>query len=86
MTRTTAKSVTFTRPFLVSGFEGHQPAGTYTVETDEELIEGISFLAYHRTGMRIHLLPSLSRPGITEIVTLDPADLDTALMDNLDER
>ena len=31
--------VTFTHPFNLSGVDEVQPAGTYTVETDEELLE-----------------------------------------------
>ena len=41
--RTTTKTVTFTRPFNLSGMEEMQPAGTYTVETDEELLQTFRF-------------------------------------------
>ena len=34
--RTTTKMVTFARPFVLKGTDGPQPAGTYTVETEEE--------------------------------------------------
>lgn len=47
-TRTTKSMVTFTRPFNLTGFDGEQPAGSYSVETDEELLEGVSFPAYRR--------------------------------------
>jgi hypothetical protein len=43
--RTSRKSVTFTQPFSLSGIDEVQPAGTYTVETDEELLPGLSFPA-----------------------------------------
>lgn len=79
MIRTIRQTVTFRRPFMVSGIDGYQPAGTYTVETDEELIEGLSFSAYRRTSTRISLPPALSRPGITETVTIDPDEIDAAL-------
>jgi hypothetical protein len=79
MIRTTRQAVTFRRPFMVSGVDDHQPAGTYTVETDEELIEGLSFSAYRRTSTRIYLPPTPSRPGITETVTIDPGEVDAAL-------
>src|SRR5690348_5630439 len=36
--RTTSRTVTFSRPFMLSGIVEPQPAGSYTVETDEELI------------------------------------------------
>ena len=41
--RTSRKSVTFTRPFS-TGIDEVQLAGTYTVETDEELLPGCRFL------------------------------------------
>jgi hypothetical protein len=55
MTRTTVKTVTFRRPFALSGLEGVQPAGIYTVETDEELISSLSFSAYRRTATWLRL-------------------------------
>lgn len=53
-TRTTKAAVTFTRPFSLSGFDGEQPAGPYSVETDEELLDGVSFPAYRRTETRMY--------------------------------
>ena len=46
--RTTRTAITFTRPFFVDGWDERLPAGVYDVDTDEELIEGLSFLAYRR--------------------------------------
>ncbi len=43
--RTTRKSVTFSRPFELAGVDEKFEAGTYDVETVEELIEGLSFVA-----------------------------------------
>ena len=40
---TSRRTVTFARPFSLRGIDGVRPAGTYTVETEEELIEGLSF-------------------------------------------
>jgi hypothetical protein len=37
--RTTSRTVTFIHPFNLSGMDKEQPAGTYTVETDEELLQ-----------------------------------------------
>ena len=47
--RTSRKRVTFRRPFSLSGIDEVQPAGTYMVETSEELIEGLSFPVWRRT-------------------------------------
>ncbi len=75
--RTSRKTVTFARPFSLRGIDGVRPAGTYTVETEEELIEGLSFPAYRRVETVI-LLPS--RPGGTDqVATVDPLELEAAL-------
>ena len=76
--RTSRKTVTFNRPFSLSGIDEVQPAGTYTVETDEELLTGVSFPAYRRVATLI-FLPS--RPGRAireQVVTIDPLELQAA--------
>ncbi len=74
--RTTRRIVTFTRPFFLSEVDGEQPPGSYNVDTDEELIEGLSFLAYRRVATFLHL-PSIStRSGMTQMVPIDPSDLE----------
>ena len=40
--RTSHKTVTFTRPFSLNGIDEVQPAGSYTVETREDLLPGLS--------------------------------------------
>ena len=53
--RTTRKTVTFMHPFSLTGmFEAH-PAGTYIVETDEELLRASSVQAYRRIATMIRL-------------------------------
>ena len=58
--RTSHKTVTFTQPFSLNGIDEVQAAGTYTVETNEEPLQGVSFPAYRRMETLI-FLPS--RPG-----------------------
>ena len=53
--RITRAPVTFTAPFFVEGLDREQRAGTYDVETVEEQIEGLSFLAYRTVSMSIVL-------------------------------
>ena len=75
--RTSNKTVTFTRPFSLSGIDA-QAAGTYSVETNEELIQGVSFPAYRRMETLI-FLPS--RPGgaiVERVVNVDPLELEAA--------
>jgi hypothetical protein len=77
--RTTKKTVTFRRLFVLGGFDEVLPAGTYSVETDEELLEGISFPAYRRILTLIHLHAKPGHPGLTQTLTVDPNELDAAL-------
>jgi hypothetical protein len=77
--RTSKKTVTFRRPFALGGFDEALPAGAYSVETDEELLEGISFPAYRRILTVIRLHSKSDHPGFTRAVTIDPNELDAAL-------
>jgi hypothetical protein len=77
--RTSKKTVTFRRPFVLGGFDDVLPAGVYGVETDEELLEGISFAAYRRILTVIRLHPKPGQPGIARALTIDPNELDAAL-------
>ena len=77
--RTTSRSVTFRRAFSLQGVDGMQPPGTYTVETDEELIPGLTFLAYRRMATTITLPVRNSGAAARQMSTIDPADLESAL-------
>ena len=74
--RTTNKSVTFHRPFYLKGVDRWLPPADYRVMTDEELIEGLSFSAYHRVSTVI-FVPGPSG-SVVEMVTIDPLDLRAA--------
>jgi hypothetical protein len=76
--RTSRKTVTFTRPFSLRGIDEVQPAGTYTVETDEELLPGVSFPAYRRIASLIFLRPRGGGPVVEEVVSIDPLELQAA--------
>lgn len=77
--RTTRTSLVFDRPFALTGVDARQPAGVYIVETDEEPIENLSFLAYRRIATRIFLADDPLHPGIKETITIDPAEIDAVL-------
>jgi hypothetical protein len=74
--RTSSKTITFHHPFWLKGVDRELPSGDYRVVTDEELIEGLSFPAYHRIATVI-FVPSPSGSAV-EMVTIDPADLEAA--------
>ncbi|WP_367198191.1 hypothetical protein [Amorphus sp. 3PC139-8] len=77
--RTTKKTVTFVKSFKLGDFDEVLPPGTYNVETDEELLEGLSFRAYRRTLTLIHLPAKSGLPGLSRTLTIDPDELDAAL-------
>jgi hypothetical protein len=76
--RTSRKSVTFSRPFSLIGIDEVQPAGTYTVETDEELLPGLSFPAYRRIATLIFLRSRGGGAIVEEVVNIDPLELQAA--------
>lgn len=73
--RTSSRQVTFRESFWISGFDSRQPAGTYTIDTEEELIETLSFQAWRRVATTVRL----TRCGTTEYLPIDPGELDDAL-------
>jgi hypothetical protein len=81
--RTGHSTVTFVRPFVLSALEGEQPAGTYAIGTDEELLPGLSFPVYRRVArwIRVPSRPGSAgfAPGFAQIVTIDPEELTTTL-------
>ena len=79
--RTTRESVIFAHPFVLDGAEGVQPAGTYDVEVDEELIEGLSFLAYRRVATTIYLPLGSRAVGSHQAVRVDPGELEAVHRD-----
>jgi hypothetical protein len=76
--RTTRKSVTFLHPFSLAGIDEKLDAGTYIVETLEELIEGLSFIAYRRVSTTIMTAGKGYSQGARQVVTIDPRDLEAA--------
>ena len=76
--RTRREQVTFLHPFSLAGVEGEQAAGTYAVETVEEPIEGLSFVAYRRVSTTIVLPSPQYGAASRQLVTIDPVDLEAA--------
>lgn len=76
--RTTKKSVTFRFPFTLPELEEAQPPGTYVIVTDEEIVEGNVRTVY----IRVATLLYLRKGGTTRIVTIDPAGLEAALVED----
>ncbi|MBK3777294.1 hypothetical protein JJL56_31250 [Azospirillum sp. YIM DDC1] len=78
LTRTSRRTVTFSHPFVLEGIDGVQPAGDYIVETDEELVDGLSFPAYRRVATVILLPARAGGTTLAQAVTVNPLDLERA--------
>ena len=76
--RTSTKTVTFTRPFSLMGIEGVQPAGTYNLETTEELLQA-SIPTYRKISTLIRLPTRVGGAARDMVVDIDDAEVSTAL-------
>lgn len=83
-TRSTRTTVTFSHPFHLPGHQGDLPAGDYDVLAEDELLEGLSFQAYRRTGTYLSIHGTGARAGRTELREVAQKDLDLALIRDLD--
>jgi hypothetical protein len=77
--RTTRRPVTFIHPFNLSGMDKEQPAGTYTVEADEELLQTLSLPAYKRISTLIRLPERPRSTMVPQIVEINALELAAAL-------
>jgi hypothetical protein len=78
--RTIETMVTFRHPFVLAAVAATQPAGTYRLVTEEEEIPGLSFVAFRRTAMMLHL-PAVSIASTTHrVVPVDALEW-TALVE-----
>jgi hypothetical protein len=77
--RTSKKNVTFLHPFTIEDFVQELPPGEYVVETDEELIQGLSFPAYRRVSTTLYVDALPGRPGQRQAWQIKPESLDAAL-------
>jgi hypothetical protein len=75
--RTSQKTITFSRPFFLWGIGEVQPAGRYTVVTDEEEIPGLSSSAYRRVAT-LMVLPTPGGGTGQRVVNVDPLELQAA--------
>ncbi|MGX1096892.1 hypothetical protein [Amorphus sp. MBR-141] len=71
--RVTREHLTFAAPFRVEGPLGECPAGTFEVETVEELIDGLSFPVYRIVSTSVVLPVPRAASSARQMVRLDPA-------------
>ena len=70
--------ISFAEAFTLPGREGSIPAGTYEVETEEELLEQLSFPVYRRASTTIRVPMQGGGASSYQMVRVDPADLVSA--------
>ena len=66
-------------PFNLSGVDEVQPAGTYTVEMDEELLQTLSLPAYRRISTLMRLPAQRTGAMLTQIVEINALELAAVL-------
>lgn len=76
--RLTTRVVEFRRPFRLSARTGPLPAGRYQVDTEEEMLTGLSFPAWRRTSMTI-MRHGLASGRLVQSLAITPAELAAAL-------
>lgn len=78
LTRNQRTTLVFQRPFVLKGLDRPQPAGTYDIEAEEELLQGLSFPAYRRVSTTMTRRDTA--PGVVrQAQFVNPAELEKAL-------
>ncbi|WP_286831693.1 MULTISPECIES: hypothetical protein [Kordiimonas] len=80
MNRNYKTHIVFIHPFAIAGYKETLPAGTYRLDVEEERIEGLSFTAFKRKEVTLHLNQNPKRPGVSEMLTLAPHEIDAAMV------
>lgn len=78
-TRTLHRTVHFNAPALLDGLESPLGAGDYELSEDEELIEGISWLAYRRVATFITIPPTLANGNVARMLPVDAEAIEELL-------
>lgn len=68
------EDVVFKHPFHLKGWAEPHPAGTYAVETEEELLDGLSFPAYRRVSTTITRQP-VRAGALVQVIPVTPREL-----------
>jgi len=71
--RTIKSSITIDTPFRLKGQDEALQAGSYDIETQEEIIEGNERTVYKRVATILYIRGN----GMLRVVTVDPKELET---------
>ena len=81
--KTTRAVATFNEPFSLRNMEGLQPAGTYAVFVEDELITNLSRTAWRRVATLLQTPSISSSQANSRLVVVSQTELDAALMKDL---
>ena len=76
--RSRRETITFLHPFRIKGIDRVLPPGAYEVNTDEEVIEGLSFPAFRRVATMIMVPAAPPRSSTMEMISIGSVDLSDA--------
>jgi hypothetical protein len=71
--------VTFTRSFHLSGFDGQQPAGQYSVEFDDLLMDGMTYAPYRQMATMVRVDEDSDNAIAGEMAVIEPKELQDVL-------
>ena len=74
MSRTRRENMVFRSPFLLKGWAEPHPAGVYTVEIEEELVQELSFPVYRRVSTTI-TRQAIRAGDLVQVIPVDPRNL-----------
>lgn len=77
--RTRRSTAQFRHPFSLTGLDAALPPGEYDIDEDEEIVEGLSWIAWHRVATFIHLPAKTDGVLSRQMVGIDHAELEAAL-------
>jgi len=77
--RKTRTTLTFMHPFTLTAVDEPINAGAYVVETLEETVEGVSFVAYRRVSTTMTICSKVYGASWRQVIEIDAADLELAI-------
>ena len=78
LTRTIEDRVIFNNPFKIPGTNKLIPSGSYRINIMEEILEGLSFVAYRKTAIILYI--PINNPQSEErLIIFKPKDFDALL-------
>lgn len=79
MMRTIRTTVIFKHSFGLGNADQLHPAGSYSIETDEELLTDVSFPAYRRVAISMQNINERHPTRNMPIAAIDPFQLEAAI-------